>query len=111
MCLSSRLVCQVLVKFSASTVCIYLDEEELASKSQILSLKNELLCLFCFVNKSLYNFCFSLAFFALLVLVCKHVLTVNYCHPLEASCVITIITTRYLLARTANTTTTLKKSI
>lgn len=41
----SRLVCQVLVTFSASTVYMSLNEEELSCKSQILSLKtNHCVC-------------------------------------------------------------------
>ncbi len=44
-CVSSRLVCQVLVTVSVPTVYMCLDEEELPRKSQILSLKmNHCVC-------------------------------------------------------------------
>lgn len=67
-CVSSRLVCQVLVTVGAPTVYMCLDEEELPRKSQILSLKmNHCVC-FCCVNKShCVTFVFLLPFLSCLL--------------------------------------------
>lgn len=72
--------------FSAETVCVCLNEEELPSRSQILSKKNEPLCLFCCVNTShCVTFVFLMPLCVMFVesldLVCKLVPTANAAAP------------------------------
>lgn len=91
--MSSRLVCQVLVTFSSVYVfrCGRITQQE----SDIIY-ENEPLCLPCCVNKA---HCVTLVFSCLLSPVCwmsglsvYTCLHSKYCHPLEASCIITITT-------------------
>ena len=96
-CVSSRLVCQVLVTFTDNLFY----EEELVSQSQIIISKNEQLCLFCCVNKRHCVFFVFYLFSSVLFngcqdSVCKHAFTGETTTPWRPCCTIADINIRYL---------------